>query len=142
MKVHVAYTRTRKTSGCAYLNSRWMTLRIAKHGDPDKVGFAHTVYHELAHTRGLTHERMHNKAYGYADGWREHYAWATSMPLERVEKKSKVTPPNAKLAHAQKMLKSALTREKRATTLRKKWDAKVKYYTKRTKGETRATTEV
>jgi hypothetical protein len=55
------------------------------------------------------------------------------MPLERVEKKSKVKPVGVKLAHAQKMLKAAMTREKRATTLRKKWAAKVKYYTK--KGE-------
>lgn len=132
MTVHVRYTRNRVTSGCAYLNSRWMTLRIAKHGAPDKASFAHTIFHELAHTRGLTHERMHNRAYGYVDGWREHYAWANDLPLEVQQKTTRTRPaPDAKLAHCQRMLKAATTREKRAVTLRRKWEAKVRYYSKK-----------
>ena len=59
------------------------------------------------------------------------YAWANSLPLERKVTKSTKVTPDKKLAHAQSMLKAAMTREKRATTLRKKWETKVKYYNNR-----------
>jgi Zn-dependent peptidase ImmA (M78 family) len=114
MKVYVVYTRGHvKTSGYAYYNSRWMKVRLPK-VNPDKVAFAHTIFHELAHTRGLTHDRMNSCAtYGYSNGWREQ--------------------ADTKLAHAGQMLKAALTREKRAVTIRKKWEAKVRYYDNRLK---------
>ena len=131
MKVYVVYTRRATTSGCAYLNSHWMKVRLPKQ-NPDRVSFAHTIFHELAHTRGLTHDRMKCATYGYVNGWRERYAWANELPLERKPAKLKVRPaPDAKLEHCKRMLKAATTREKRATTLRKKWEAKVRYYTKR-----------
>jgi hypothetical protein len=134
LKVKVSYTRcagSSYSSGCAYLNSNWMNIRLSKH-TPDKVELAHVVAHELAHTRGMSHEKMRgNSRYRRVGSYREIHAWGLELPLERVEKKSKVKPVDQKLVHAQKMLKSALTREKRAVTLRKKWAAKVVYYTKR-----------
>jgi len=137
LKVKVTYTRragSSYSSGCAYLNSNWMNIRLSKH-TPDKVELGHVIAHELAHTRGMNHDKMRgNSRYSRVGSYREVHAWANDLPLERVEKKSRKKPVDLKLTHAQKMLKAALTREKRAITLRKKWAAKVKYYTK--KGET------
>lgn len=135
MKVYVVYTRGHvKTSGYAYYNSRWMKVRLPK-VNPDKVAFAHTIFHELAHTRGLTHDRMNSCAtYGYSNGWRERYAWAETLSLEAKPRATKARPQaDTKLAHAGQMLKAALTREKRAVTIRKKWEAKVRYYDNRLK---------
>jgi hypothetical protein len=108
-----------------------MTIRLPK--DPvlvDKVDFAHVIAHELAHTRGLDHRRMNTCAtYGRVGRWREIYAWADSLPLEVKPKVVKAKPqPDAKLAHSERMLKAAMTREKRAVTIRRKWQTKVKYY--------------
>jgi hypothetical protein len=119
------------------LHSNAIDIRLSKH-TPDRIDLAYVINHELAHTRGMTHTTMRgNSLYRRIGSNRQIYGWAESLPLERVEKKSKKVPVDAKLAHAEKMLKSALTREKRAITLRKKWLAKVKYYTKKAavKGE-------
>jgi hypothetical protein len=134
MRVIVSYRRnTSGSSGCAYLHSHWMTVRLPKDTTKiDKVDFALVIAHELGHTRGLDHRRMNSCAtYGRVGRWREIYAWADGLPLEVKPKTSKRKQPDAKLEHCKRMFKAALTREKRATTLRKKWEAKVKYYTKR-----------
>lgn len=135
MNVRIVYRRnTSGSSGCAYLHSHWMTVRLPKStAMVDKVDFAHVIAHELAHTRGLDHRRMNSCAtYGRVGRWRELYAWANNLPLEVKLKTAKMRPaPVAKLAHCQRMLKAAMTREKRATTLRKKWETKVKYYSKK-----------
>ena len=108
-----------------------MTVRLSKE-NPDKVDFAFVITHELAHTRGMRHPAMRgNPRYRRVGRNKEIYAWGNALPLEKVEKKSKTTPVDAKLAHAEKMLKTARTREKRAITLRKKWETKVRYYAKR-----------
>ena len=129
LKVRVVYTRshTKGSSGYAYYNSNQMTIRLAK-VNPDKVDLAGVIYHELAHTRGMRHDAMRNHPrYRRVGNYRRIYGWGADLPLEPVVKKSKKVPVNAKLAHAEKMLKAAMTREKRAITLRKKWESKVKY---------------
>jgi len=135
LKVIVSYRHnTRGSSGCAYLNSNWMTVRLPKDATlVCKTDFAKVVAHELAHTRGMTHATMRgNSRYRRIGGWRNHYAWAETLPLDVKQIKRKLKPAaDAKLAHAQKMLKLAATREKRAVTLRKKWAIKVRYYEKR-----------
>ena len=134
LRVRVVYTRrngSSYSSGHAYLHSNTMCVRLSKH-TPDKIDFAHTVAHELAHTRGVGHAAMRGTAqYRRVGSYRTIYAWAEQLPLEVKPKKVTKVTPDAKLAHAQKMLKAALTREKRATTLRKKWEAKLKYYSKK-----------
>jgi hypothetical protein len=109
-----------------------MRLRLPKE-NPDKVTFAAIVAHELAHTRGLKHDMMNGCAtYGLTGRWRELYAWAEALPLEIKLKVSKHKPgPDLKLIHSEKMLKAAMTREKRAVTLRKKWQGKVRYYSQK-----------
>ena len=98
-----------------------------------KTDFAKVTAHELAHTRGMTHAQMRgNSHYRRIGSWRKHYAWAETLPLDVKETKRKLKPAvDAKLAHAQKMLKLAETRQKRATTLLKKWAIKVRYYERR-----------
>ena len=117
------------SSGCASYHSRTMRIRVARE-NPDKIDFAHTIAHELAHTRGLKHDMMNSCAtYGLKGRWRELYAWGEALPLEVKPKVCKHRPgPDIKLSHAEKMLKAAITREKRAVTLRKKWQGKVRYY--------------
>jgi hypothetical protein len=135
LTVVVVYTRrngSTYSSGLARIKGNWMKIRLSKR-TPDKLDLAMVIAHELAHTRGAKDEYQmrHSAKYGRVGSYKTIYAWANDLPLEVVEKKSKVKPVDAKLTHAQKMLKAAFTREKRATTLRKKWEAKVKYYTKR-----------
>lgn len=136
LRVTIVYTRrmgSTGSSGEAVIKGNWMKVRLSKH-IPDKVDLAMVIAHELAHTRGARDEYMmrHSAKYGRVGTYREIYAWANDLPLEQVEKKSKKKPVDQKLTHAQKMLKAALTREKRAVTLRKKWATKVKYYSKKT----------
>ena len=135
LRVRVVYTRrngSSYSSGHAYLHSNTMCVRLSKH-TPDRIDFAHVVAHELAHTRGAGHGIMRNNSqYRRVGSYRTIYAWGEQLPLEVKPKRVASKPtPDAKLAHVQKMLKAALTREKRATTLRKKWEAKQKYYLKK-----------
>jgi hypothetical protein len=81
----------------------------------------------------MRHDAMRNHPrYRRVGNYRTIYGWGFDMPLEKVQPKAKVnTTPDKKLVHSEAMLKTALTREKRATTLRKKWESRVRYYTKR-----------
>jgi len=135
LKVIVVYTRGGNgSSGCAYVKSNWMKIRLPKNVEPDKVDFAHVIAHELAHTRGMTHAHGMYRIprYGRVGRWREIYAWADALPLEIAPKPyRKSATPDVKLRHAETMLMAAMTREKRAKTIRTKWQNKVKYYAKR-----------
>lgn len=105
--------------------------RSSRHppGSVDKIDLAHVIAHELAHTRGMKDERaMRGCAlYGRKGNWRDLYAWAEQLPLEKAPPTKKPRPSvDERIAHAQSMLRRALTREKRATTLRKKWQVRLK----------------
>lgn len=136
LHVKIVYTRrngSTYSSGEATVRGNWMKIRLSKR-TPDKVDFAMVIAHELAHTRGAKDEYMmrHSAKYGRVGSYRQIYAWANELPLEVRPRIAKQRPqPDAKLAHCERMLKAAMTREKRATTLRKKWEAKVKYYSKK-----------
>ena len=89
--------------------------------------------HEFAEMRGLTHVQMRTPRYFFKDGWSELYAWADAFLLQPKVKLT-ITPvdkANLLLKRAYARRKTAATRFKRATTLLKKWDRKVKYYEKR-----------
>lgn len=65
--------------------------------------------------------------YTRSGNWREIYGWAEHLPLHKAEPKRRTRPDtNTRLVHARKMLAKALTRERRATTIRMRWQAKVK----------------
>ena len=58
----------------------------------DMVNLAHTLAHEMAHTRGVRHSHMRgSRRYSYVDGWRDYYAWAQAFPIERTAAKPKPT---------------------------------------------------
>lgn len=134
LTVDVGYTRgwSRRSSGCACVNSNWIKVRLPKRGTPDKLDFTHVIVHELAHTRGVHHREMsRNSHYRRGGSYLTTYAWGKALPLEIKPKKNAPRPTaTTKLTHARKMLKAATTREKRAITLRKKWQKKAKYYEK------------
>jgi hypothetical protein len=113
-------------TGCAAYHSNWMTLKLAS-GSVDRIDLVHTIVHELAHTRGMKHPEMTgDPLYTRSGNWRELYAWAESLPLEKVSKTKPKPTADVKIAHTQKMLKLAMTRERRATTIRKRWQARLK----------------
>ena len=60
------------------------------------------------------------------------YAWGVDLPLAVKPKKTKKRPTShKKVSHACLMLKAARTRERRAITIRKKWERKLKDYERR-----------
>lgn len=91
----------------------------------DIADFAMVVAHEMAHTRGHQHRAMRG-----ARRWEDKEVWAftRSMPMRLAQKPQR--DPEAerakKLAYAQGMLAKALTRQKRANTIVKKWERKVR----------------
>lgn len=129
LHVTVCYARRRGTaSGCAHIGGRYATVRINKH-EPNAAAFAWVAMHEFRHIRGWSHREM--KA-TYCDADTLPYAWANELGIRRAEPKRKERPGvDAKLAHAERMHRQALTRQKRATTIARKWAAKIRYYSKK-----------
>lgn len=104
----VAYGRSLAVVRVASGNPTWRT----KHGVPeppvDKVDFAGTVAHELAHLRGVKHSQMRGcPRYRRVDGHRDRYAWAEAMRLERKTKPCPVDPAARKAARRVMQLVSA-----------------------------------
>lgn len=95
----------------------------------DVVMLAMVIAHELAHAKGLKHRDMNKVRYGWADGWRERYAYAKDFAIG-----VKVDPPKPtlgdkrqkELVKAHKMVAVWTTKQKRATTTLKKWQQKAK----------------
>jgi len=85
--------------------------------------FAAVISHEMAHNHGVPHRNM-------APGLRycRPLDWARDRELPvRTKGKPKPTPDD-KLTHAMRMQKAAATRARRATTILKKWDRRVRLY--------------
>lgn len=96
----------------------------------DVVNLAHTLAHEMAHSRGVEHPAMRgSRRYRYVEGWREFYAWAQAFPIERKAPPAKPTPAarqDARLAHARAMLAAWERRAKRAAGRIRKWRTRVR----------------
>jgi hypothetical protein len=103
----------------------------------DRVDLAGVIAHECAHARGLNHKQMRGAArWRRVGNWRELYAWADSLPLEKAAPKVKVRPTGAALASAKIMaiterLKKWAAKKKRAETALKSLKAKLRYYERR-----------
>jgi hypothetical protein len=140
MVVGIGYCRKKgEASGCAPIGGSECMVRINKH-DPDPAAFALVVRHEFRHCNGWTHQRM--KAF-YSEEDVKRYHWAHDLGIRRLEPKRKARPDaGAKLAHAERMLQQAITRQKRATTIAKKWAAKVRYYSKKQQALPQAATRM
>jgi hypothetical protein len=147
IRVLVKYRRQYGSGGRAYLghsqrmHATHMTLYLPKEGAQDKIALAHTIVHEIGHLQGLQHRDMQSnpgvsRKYMYGVGYQELYKWAEELPLEREAEVEPVKPSSLdkfkkKLEAAEKKLAKAEKREKAAIKLRKKWEAKVKYYGKK-----------
>lgn len=130
-KVKVNYARQKRgVSGRAWLHSKYFELHLTR----TKVSVAQLLqvtHHELMHTLGVKHERGEClMARHYTDervppdsqGYMEEAVVCAVSPAQRYEKQ---------LALAKKNLKKAQTRAKRAATILKKWERRVRFYNKK-----------
>lgn len=85
---------------------------------------ASVAAHEFQHNLGRRHRHMHRKYLGHDyTPW----SWATDVePAPQFARPSAVEAADAKLAHASAMLRKAETRAKRATTILRKWQRRVR----------------
>jgi hypothetical protein len=115
-------------SGHAPIGGNWMRVMLPS-GNVDKIDFAMVCRHEAAHTAGLGHDAMRGEPLYHRTGnWRELYAWAETLPLDKVLPQRRARPDaSERLQHAHNMLAKALTREKRAATIRKRWQRRVRF---------------
>ena len=133
--VTVKYFRGRRL-GCAPYGisalrpARRMTLCLRRDA-VDSVELAKVIAHEFAHNKGMRHKDMENTRYGWVEGWRERYAWATEFPIPAAPVKpvpALVTVLERKLEHVEAQCKRAASKAKRAQTILRKWTRKQKYY--------------
>lgn len=130
LRVDVDYRRgLGDCRGYAWINSNFFQLRLPRE-DVDRVDLALTIAHELAHCRGLDHKDMRGNArYSFTKGrgYREVYAWADGLPLEKRNPKLKVRPSvSTKVAHAEAKVVEWERRLKKGTTILKKWRRRVR----------------
>lgn len=118
------------------------TMFLPDAGHAERIGETHkafilrvarVMHHEALHAVGARHKDMTNlQRYSLQDvPWAEGFElrWAPwSYGWEPAKEKPVVNLVEVRAAHAEKMLKRAQTRLKRARTLEKKWVARVRYY--------------
>lgn len=104
----------------------------AREASPVLLGeIARTVDHEVAHLAGLDHKNMSEALYRCT----QPTPWADGLVLRLADEpaaedraKERVAASLAKEDHARAMLKQALTRLRRATTIAKRWERRVAAY--------------
>lgn len=141
-KVDVHPARTQRTSGWAFLGSRWtprrMRLRLPQ---PDKLrgarvelvkAFAQLCHHETLHAVGVEHKDMTDEQLYCRQSvpWAEGLQLRSKDELTPAEEASKAAHED-KLAHVRAMHKKACTRRKRAETIEKKWARRLKMLEKK-----------
>jgi len=99
----------------------------------DRIDLAHVIAHELAHTRGMEHRQMtNNPTYNRVGNWREIYAWAEGLSLDRKQPKVKPRVGVQALRYNRVLAseKAWTTKLKRAQTALAKLRKKRRYYEK------------
>lgn len=121
--------------GYAYYKSSIFCLSFVKDVQPDPVGTAKVIAHELAHCQGVHHGKaMSNPHYGWKPGWQEYWSWASDYPLElRVEavKPTGEAKVEKEITRCQKALEVWRRKQKLANTKLRKWKTRLGYYEKR-----------
>ena len=133
--VHVNYGgRGESCSGHAYCNSNACYVHVSS-VSIDRIDFAYVLAHEMAHSRGLRHKDINGLSrYDRVGKYRERYAWADNLPLEKkIAKPKKTTAEKAdlKIVNCFEKINTWGTKAKRANNAIRKWKRKLKYYEKR-----------
>src|SRR5574341_327799 len=147
MKVSITYRRSNSfLLGQGSINGNWIRLNLRRPidlskslGKPidiipnDTRQICETIWHEIQHNLGYRHRDI-----GHPD--MNLFNYALDMPLALHVATSK---PNTqeimrmKLKRSQNKVKQATTRAKRAESILKKWQRKVKYYKRKRANETK-----
>jgi hypothetical protein len=105
-----------------------MRLNLPRTG-LDVVALALVIAHELGHAKGLKHGEMNKVRYGWAEGWRERYAYAKDFPVGIKAPAPKPTLDDKRqkeLRKAQGMIVKWTRRHKLAATTLRKWQKKAR----------------
>lgn len=157
LKVNVTWAKKGYYSGCAYLNSGWMQIRLpnkkwvnemidgvlhcqvkqvaVEELDTFKAGYL--FEHELAHCRGQSHKTM-----GVLNDWGHatpaNYPYLEGMTVRRHASSAKPKPPAPERRHAAVLTKLAAwqSKKKRAETAIKKLARQRRYYEKKAAART------
>ena len=103
-----------------------------------KTNLARLMIHEYYHNLGTARQDRSNYKYDFTDKWNVNFV--KDIIIKKIHK-VKITPTGLKVARyfqAEKNLRKAQTRLKRATSIFKKWQSKVKRYKKVLKIEEKA----
>lgn len=99
IRIRFKHSRSRRgengsCGGHAYLGGSFASIRVPK-PFVDRVDLAFVLAHEMGHLLGMEHRDMAGGALWDRTGrWRELYAWAETLPLERKGIRAP-TPPRA-----------------------------------------------
>jgi len=117
-------TRHTGTSGWAPYHGRKIRVMVPS-GAVDRIDLAHTIAHEMAHTRGVRHAAMRGAPrYRRVGTWRACYAWAEALPLDPTPAAPRLSPEARraeKLATARTRLTAWEAQARHAERFRKKW---------------------
>lgn len=100
----------------------------------DRAQFAKSAAAGMALNQGMKWDRR-SSDYGWAEGWREKWAWADAMPLDYAKEEPKVKPAadvalSDRMRHCLAQIVEWERKEKLASTKLKKWRARLKRYSR------------
>lgn len=139
LRINIVYTRWREMSGCAWVNTGYMTIRLQKSVQfkgaipKTELNVKHVGYifeHELAHCAGYHHDRMGPLAHwATADSGRYDYLDGLKIGLKSQRPpKEKPDVQSIRYKRALDALSRWETKLKRAETGVKNARLKVRYY--------------
>lgn len=131
LRIKVVYSRRHdRYSGHAWLNTGHIRIRLPKPEYDLNVRMTAAIFdHELQHCRGYRHE--HGLCPHISEAGLEACAWADAFTISIKTPKEPMPREHvlaAKMQHALDRAKAALTKKKRAETIHKRWQRRVKYY--------------
>lgn len=126
LDIHPEPYGARSCSGKAFLNSSLMYVNVPA-SLIDRIDLAMVIAHEMAHTRGMTHNQMRgHPQYRRVGVYRQFYSWAESMPLEKYLEKMKADPVQKIIPEPKPKKPIQVVRFEKISEQVKKWESKFK----------------